>query len=120
MALGAVTGSLADTSTLVVNGTGTFDLGGRSDTVGGVQLVAGTIQNGTLTSTTNYDLQSGTVSAVLAGSVGADKTTAGTVDFTGANTYTGLTTVSAGTLNLNTTGDNALSGNLTVSGGSTV
>ena len=88
-----------------------------------MQLSGGTIQNGTLTSTTAYDLQSGTASAVLAGAVGANKTTGGAVSFsgTGANTYSGTTTVSAGTLNLNkTAGQDAIAGNLTVSGGSVV
>ena len=117
------TNTLADAGTLVVSGTGVLDLGGNSDTVAGVQLSGGTIQNGTLTSTAAYDLQSGTASAVLAGAVGVNKTTGGTVTFsgTGANTYTGVTTVSAGTLNLNkTAGQDAIAGNLTVSGGSVV
>ncbi|HEU0233509.1 MAG TPA: autotransporter-associated beta strand repeat-containing protein [Gallionella sp.] len=110
---------LADTAALTVNG-GTFSLGGFSDTVGAAVLQAGTIQNGTLTGS-SYGMQDGTVSAILAGSgIALNKTTTGIVTLSGANTYTGLTTVSAGTLNLNTTGNNALAGNLTVSGGSAV
>jgi len=50
-----------------------------------------------LTSTTAYDVQSGTVSAILAGGVGLNKTTSGTVTLSGNNTYTGTTTISAGT-----------------------
>ena len=45
------------------------------------------------------------------------KTGDGTVTLTGANTYTGLTDVQAGTLVLNTTGAPAIMGNLKVSGG---
>ena len=48
---------------------GTLSMTTRSDTVAGVQLVAGSITGttGVLTSTTAYDLQSGTVSAILGG-----------------------------------------------------
>jgi len=38
------------------------------------------------------------VSAVLAGTVGATKSTTGTVSLSGVNTYTGATNVAAGTL----------------------
>ena len=112
---------IANTASVVVSG-GTLDLGANSDTVNAVQLTGGNISGsgGTLTSTNTFDLQAGAVSAILGGAAGANKTTAGTVTFTGANTYTGLTTVSAGTLNLNTTGANSIAGNLTVSGGTAV
>ncbi len=104
LALGA-SNVLADTSSVVVNG-GTLSMTTRSDTVAGVQLVSGSITGttGVLTSTSAYDLQSGTVSAILGGAaVGLNKTTAGTVILSGANTYTGTTAVSAGTLRLGAT-----------------
>ncbi len=65
LALGA-SNVLADTSSVVVNG-GTLSMTTRSDTVAGVQLVSGSITGttGVLTSTSAYDLQSGTVSAIL-------------------------------------------------------
>ncbi len=108
---------LANMAAVTVSG-GTFDLGGVADQVGAVILQTGTIQNGTLTGS-SYDVQSGSVSANLGGnSIALTKTTTGAVTLSGANSYTGLTTVSAGTLNLNTTGANAIAGNLTVSGGS--
>ncbi len=110
---------IADASNVVVNG-GTLSLQGFSDTVAGVSLQSGSITGtGTLTSATNYDVRSGTVSAVLGGTVGLDKTTAGTVNLTGANTYTGTTTVNAGVLNvtgagaLASTAVNVLGGTLT-------
>ncbi|WP_415878618.1 autotransporter-associated beta strand repeat-containing protein [Methylomonas sp. TEB] len=116
LALGA-SDVLANTSSLIVNG-GTFDLGANSDTVAGVQLLSGSITgSGTLTSTSTFDVQSGTVSAVLGGSVGLTKTTAGTVTLSGANTYTGNTQVSAGTLALGAGDVLANTSSLIVNGG---
>ena len=86
---------------LVVSG-GTFNLQGFNQTLANVQLTSGSINGsgGTLTSANTFDLQSGSVSAALAGSVALDKTTAGTLTLAGANTFTGGTTVNAGTLEL--------------------
>src|SRR5262245_18873505 len=96
---------LASASTVVVNG-GTFNINTRNNTVAGVQLASGSITGttGVLTSTTAYDVQSGTVSAILAGGVGLNKTTSGTVTLSGANTYSGGTTISAGTLQIGSGG----------------
>src|SRR5215472_15266308 len=90
---------LATGSSVVVNG-GTFNIANRTNTVAGVRLASGSITGttGVLTSTTAYDVQSGTVRAILAGGVGLNKTTSGTVTLSGNNTYTGTTTISAGTL----------------------
>jgi autotransporter-associated beta strand protein len=89
---------LANTGALTVSG-GTFALGAFSDTVGAVSLVSGTISGttGVLTGT-SYSVESGTISAILAGAGALTKITTGTVTLAGANTYTGGTTVSAGTL----------------------
>src|SRR5262249_58264096 len=85
LALGA-NSVLASASTVVVNG-GTFNINTRNDTVAGGQLASGSIHGttGVLTSTTAYDVQSGTVSAILAGGVGLNKTTPGTVTPSGNN-----------------------------------
>jgi autotransporter-associated beta strand protein len=90
----------ASTAAVTVSG-GTLNLGATSQNSGTATVSGGTLTNGTLTAT-NLALQSGTVSAVLAGtSIPVSKTTAGAVTLSGANTYSGTTTVSAGTLNLN-------------------
>ena len=82
--------------------TAILDLGTFSDSVGTVILNDGgrIIGTGaaTLTSTAAFDLRSGSVSVILAGGVALNKTTTGTVTLSGVNTYTGLTTISAGTL----------------------
>src|SRR5205807_9493331 len=54
---------------------------------------------GTLTAS-SYSLESGNVSAVLAGTGPMTKSTTGTVTLTGINTFTGTTTVTGGTLTL--------------------
>jgi len=88
------------TGTISISG-GTLDMGGKSlaNTFG--SLTDGTLANGTLTNNGgNYDLQSGTVSAILAGTNGVNKTGSGTVTLSGSNSYTGITTISAGNLSI--------------------
>jgi autotransporter-associated beta strand protein len=80
---------------------GKLQLGNRSLAVAGLQVSGGTLScNGTITSSSTYDIQGGTITAVLAGNVGLNKGGAGTVTFLTDNTYSGLTTISAGTLQL--------------------
>lgn len=87
---------------VVVSG-GALDLQTFNQTLAAAQLTSGSIigTTGTLTSLTNYDLQSGTVSARLAGSVGVNKSGSGTVALTGVNTYTGPNTITGGILRVN-------------------
>ncbi len=103
---------------LIANG-GAVDLMGHNQQAGIVVVENG----GVIQSTGNvtkaltgsaYDLRSGTVSAILAGAAVLTKTTADTVTLSGANTYTGATTVSAGTLALSTAGTNNLAGSATL------
>lgn len=89
---------------LTVNGaTATFDLGmNQSDTVGTVTLDGGGAINGTgtsvLTSTGTFEMKNGSATAGLAGDVALNKTTTGTVRLSGNNTYTGVTSITSGTL----------------------
>lgn len=62
-----------------------------------VRLDAGLISGGTLTASL-YDFREGTVTASLGGTVGLDKTSSGSVVLTGANFYTGITSVEGGIL----------------------
>ncbi len=115
LALGA-SNVLADGSSIVVDG-GTLAMGTFSDTVLGVTLQSGTISgSGVLTSNTTYNLQSGSIDAVLAGNFGINKTTADTVTLNGDNTYTGTTQVNAGTLIFNGSGNHTLTGSYTGAG----
>jgi len=70
-----------------------------------------------LTATT-YNVQKGVISAILGGTGSVfNKTTANTVTLSGANTYTGLTTISAGTLQLGASGVIADTSAVTVASG---
>jgi autotransporter-associated beta strand protein len=94
--LKAVT-SLGNTAnTLTVNG-GAVDLNGQSVSVGNLTGTGGTVSNGNLTIGTN-NTGGGTFAGVLADPLTLTKVGTGTVTLTGANTYTGPTNVTAGTL----------------------
>ena len=79
------------------------------------------LANGALSATTGvltaggFTVENGTISASLAGTGTLTKTTAGTVSLSANNTYTGGTTVSAGTLSLDTSNALAASGTGTTS-----
>ena len=102
---GSVALSLANVlnsaSSLVVNG-GTIGQTTFAQSLAAVTLRAGTINGttGLLTSAAAFDLQSGTVSAAMAGTNGLNKTTAGTVTLspTTAGTLGGAINIKAGTL----------------------
>ena len=106
------------TGTLTVAG-GSANLGGLTTLTNALILSGGTLTNGTLSNSTgSFNLQSGSVSAVLAGAAGATKSGSGTVTLSGNNTYSGTTTVSAGTLNV--IGTNSGGGAVSVNAGGTL
>jgi autotransporter-associated beta strand protein len=109
--------SALSTGGITVNG-GIFDIQSYSDAIGTVTLTSGTITGttGALTGT-SYAIQSGTVSAILAGAVALTKTTAGTVTMSSANTYTGGTTITAGTIILEAANTLPSGGNVVLDGG---
>lgn len=89
-----------DGSRIAVSG-GTFDLGSRNETVAGVSLIAGQISGiGVLTSATAFEVESGSIGAKLAGAVGLNKTTGGTVSVTAENTFAGPTVIAGGVLSV--------------------
>ena len=93
---------IPDTSNVSVV-SGTFDIDGKTETVAGVQITGGSISGsgvGSLASTSDYDVQAGTISAVLAGTVGLTKTTNSTATLSGINTFTGKTTITGGVLSI--------------------
>jgi len=105
---------LANNSGLIVNG-GTLAMGANNDTVSAVQLTSGSITgSGTLTSNSAFDLRAGSISTILAGNVGLNKTTSGTVILSGDNTYTGATHIDEGILNF--TGSRVHTGSFTGNG----
>ena len=99
---------------LIVNGTGLLDLNGLSYTVNGLSG-SGTVDSivgGTLTFTVGANNAGGTFSGVIknsAGTLSLLKTGSGTIVLSGANTFAGTTTVSAGTLQI---GAGGTTGNL--------
>jgi autotransporter-associated beta strand protein len=119
LVLGHATNTLANAGAVTVNG-GTLSLGSNNDTIGALTLTGGSITGttGVLTAS-SYALQNGTVSAILGGSASINKTTAGTVTLSAANTFSGGITLGGGTLvlgNANAAG----SGVITQTSGSSV
>jgi autotransporter-associated beta strand protein len=94
------------------DGTYQFDLGGGTIQVNGSNLttsVKATLVDSTI-STIDTNGLGATLSGVLSGSGNLTKTGAGTLTLTAANTYTGVTTITGGTLQI---GDGGNTGSLT-------
>ncbi len=94
---------------------GNLDLNGYNQTIGGLSGGGSTGGNvslgaGTLTVQTATDR---TFAGIISGTGGLTKTSTGTLTLSGANTYSGMTTINAGTVSI--AADNALgTGSLTI------
>jgi fibronectin-binding autotransporter adhesin len=90
---------------------GTLSMNGNSDTVGAVTLTNGLITGSATLTGTSYNVQEGAISPLLAGTGALTKnvtTVSGgtnTVAVSGANTYTGITTINSGTLSVSILAD---------------
>ncbi len=97
---------------------GTLDLGSTTQTLAGFTATGGTVANGVISNTGNYDFTAGAVSAVLAGSAAnLVKNGPGTLTLSGANTYSGSTTITAGSLVISGNGSVGNSSLISVSSG---
>ena len=114
---------------ITINTAGTIlDISGTSPSIGGIVLTNGSIVDtgvplGAISATGTYELQNGSVSVILNGMAGLNKTTTGAVTINGpstsvSNAYSGGTTVTAGTLTLAdafaTLGSNTAGNDITV------
>jgi hypothetical protein len=97
---------------VIVDG-GVLDLNGLSDTIGELTLLSGSIVNGTLTAD-SYTIESGNVTAALAGPGAIHKTTSGQADIAAINNTN--TTVEEGKL----TANSITTGTLTIGAGTVV
>ena len=117
------TGTFADvvsgTGSLTKSNTGTVILSGANTYSGGTTVSGGILQGtttslqGDITNNANVTFDqttTGTYAGVMSGSGSLTKSNTGTVIFTGDNSYTGGTTINAGTLQL---GDGGTSGSAT-------
>ncbi len=106
--LGHATDTLADASLMNVNG-GTLDIADKTEAIGALTVTSGSITGTTgILSAPSCAGKAGTVSAILAGITNLSginttwltKDTAGTLELSAANTFTGNITVTAGRLTL--------------------
>jgi autotransporter-associated beta strand protein len=116
----------ANTSTLTKAGTGLLTLSGSNNYSGGTLVSAGTLSGDTTslqrTITNNATVRfnqatNGTYSGVMSGNGLLAKTNSGTLTLSGANIYSGGTTVNQGTLLVATNGSIASNSLATVNGG---
>ncbi|WP_232516691.1 autotransporter-associated beta strand repeat-containing protein [Thauera sinica] len=118
-------GSSADmTSAVSIAGTGWNEAAGY---IGALRVDGGATQSGNVTLTAASSIGtfagSGTISGVISGGFALTKLRAGTTILTGNNTYTGATTVSAGTLQVGsggTTGSIASGSAISIASGATL
>ena len=119
LALGA--NNVLENSGAVTINAGTFDINTRTDAVGAVTLKSGSITgtSGVLTAT-SYAVESGSITAILAGSASLTKTTAGAVTLSGVNTFNGAVNINGGTLAFSANanlGDSSATNVININGG---
>ncbi|WP_179405154.1 autotransporter-associated beta strand repeat-containing protein [Burkholderia guangdongensis] len=116
---GTYAGAISGSGTVAITGPGTVTLTGANTYNGGTTISAGTLQGNTTSLQGNIidnaalvfnQSSNGTYAGVISGTGTVAITGPGTVTLTGVNTYNGGTTISAGTLQGNTT---SLQGNIT-------
>ena len=118
-AVGALGNRLVLGGNFTGSGTNSITRDTAAQAAGGVnQLDLGSAERTfNITSGTTSIANNGSGNLTVVGAGGINKTGAGTLTLGTANTYTGLTTVSQGTLNLNATTGNAIVGDVRLAGG---
>jgi len=100
-----IANALPTTTTLTVNGTGAFDLGGFAQMVAGLAdggVSTGTVTDSSATATlTVNDAAADTFSGSIGGALALIKSGAGTLTLSNTNAYTGATIVNSGVLLVN-------------------
>ena len=110
-------GTVTLNAPITANGLSFAAAGSGNYTIAGAAANPLTLGGPTPTISTSFGV-SPTISATIAGSAGVTLTGAGTVNFSGSNTYTGGTTVNGGTLSIGSVNGLGVGG-LNVSAGST-
>ncbi|MFN0076627.1 MAG: autotransporter-associated beta strand repeat-containing protein [Prosthecobacter sp.] len=111
----------AGTGAINITGSGPASSGWRDTpvTLTGALNMTGNVNSDALVTVDSNGTTTGTVSGAFSGSMPLTKTGAGTLTLIGANTYSGTTTISGGTLNVtNTSGSGTGTGTVTVDAGS--
>lgn len=78
----------------------TLNLNGATQNTDTLELIDGSVVNGTLNASSAFNVRNGTISAFLAGLGELTKTTSGVVTLSSANSYSGTSNLFAGTLQL--------------------